>query len=69
VKFFKRGVFANENPFTKKKYPGPTLLTPVSAPVPGKNFSRFMCDRNRENYFSNAITIAQKIFKCGDMQI
>jgi hypothetical protein len=63
LKIFKRGVFENKNAFAKKKYPGRTLLTPVNALVPVEIFSRFMCDRNRENYFSNAITITQKNFQ------
>ncbi|PKG31356.1 hypothetical protein, partial [Methanoregula sp.] len=63
LKIFKRGVFENKNAFAKKKYPGRTLLIPVKAPVPVEDFSRFMCDRNRENYFSNAITIAQNNFQ------
>jgi len=63
LKNLKRGAFANENAFAKKKDPCRTRLTPVPAPVPVEIFSRFTCDHNHENFFSNAITIAQKNFQ------
>jgi len=63
LKIFKRGTFANENAFAKKKYPARTWLTSVQAPVPVENFSRFTCDHNREIFFPNAITIAFVIFQ------